>query len=45
VALHNYQVLDWKDVIEQWRILNEHLLRAAAAISPQAEETYAFSWR
>jgi hypothetical protein len=38
VALHNYQSMDWKEIIERWRIMNQHLLRAASAISPQAAE-------
>jgi DinB family protein len=38
VALHNYQSMDWKKIIERWRIMNQHLLRAASAISPQAAE-------
>jgi hypothetical protein len=38
VALHNYQSMAWKEIIERWRIMNQHLLRAASAISPQAAE-------
>ena len=38
VALHNYQAMEWKAIIERWRIMNQHLLQAASAISPQAAE-------
>jgi DinB superfamily len=38
VALHDYQGTEWKDIIDRWRFLNEHLLRAATAISPQTTE-------
>jgi hypothetical protein len=38
VALHDYQGTEWKDIIDRWQVLNEHLLRAATAISPQATE-------
>jgi hypothetical protein len=32
VALHDYQGTEWKDIIDPWQVLNEHLLRAATAI-------------
>jgi hypothetical protein len=38
VALHNYQGMEWKEVVGRWRMLNEHLLRAASGVSPQAEK-------
>jgi len=38
VALHNYQGMEWKEVIARWRMLNQHLLRAASGVSPQAEK-------
>ena len=38
VALHNYQGMEWKELIARWRMLNEHLLRAASGVSPQARE-------
>ena len=38
VALHNYQGMEWKEIIGRWRTMNEHLLLAASGISPQARE-------
>jgi hypothetical protein len=38
IALHNYQGMEWKEVIGRWRMMNEHLLRAASGVSPQAEK-------
>jgi len=38
VALHNYQGMEWKEVVGRWRMMNEHLLRAASGVSPQAEK-------
>ena len=38
VALHDYQAMEWNLVIECWRMMNQHLLRAASRISPQAAE-------
>jgi hypothetical protein len=38
VALHDYQGTEWEDIIDRWQVLNEHLLHAATAISPQATE-------
>jgi hypothetical protein len=35
VALHNYQAMDWSEIIECWRVLNQQLIRAASAISPR----------
>jgi aryl carrier-like protein len=36
VALHNYQQMEWQQIVECWRAMNEQLVRAASAISPQA---------
>jgi hypothetical protein len=38
VALHNYDAMDWDEIVGRWLVMNEHLLRAASAISPQAAE-------
>ena len=38
VALHDYQGMDWNEIIGLWLVMNEHLLRAASAISPEAGE-------
>jgi hypothetical protein len=38
VALHNYLEMDWGEIIECWRMMNQQLIRAASAISPQAAE-------
>jgi len=38
VALHDYQGMGWKEIIGRWRAMNEHLLRSASAVSPQAVE-------
>lgn len=35
VALHRYQDTEWGAIIDHWRFANEHLIRAASAISPQ----------
>jgi len=35
VSLHGYQTMEWKEIIGRWRVMNEHLLRAASKISPQ----------
>jgi len=36
VALHNYQAMDWGEIIECWRVLNQQLIRAASMISPRS---------
>jgi hypothetical protein len=38
VALHDYQGMEWNEIIGRWRVLNEQLVRAASAISQQAAE-------
>jgi hypothetical protein len=38
VALHEYQTMKWSEVIEYWRMMNQHLIRAASAISRQAAD-------
>jgi hypothetical protein len=38
VALHSYQQMEWQEVIECWRVMNQQLVRAASAVSPQAAE-------
>lgn len=38
VALHNYQQMEWQEIIDCWRVMNQQLVRAASAISPQAAE-------
>jgi DinB family protein len=38
VTLHNYQGMEWKEIIECWRVMNQHLLPAAQAISPQSAD-------
>jgi hypothetical protein len=35
VALHNYQAMDWSEIIDCWRVMNQQLIRAASVISPQ----------
>jgi len=35
VALHDYQAMDWKEIIECWRVMNQQLIRAASIISPR----------
>jgi DinB superfamily len=35
VALHNYQAMDWNEMIECWRVMNQQLVRAASIISPR----------
>ena len=34
VLLHDYQEMDWKEIIACWRVMNEHFLRAASKVSP-----------
>src|SRR5438128_7875395 len=36
VALHNYQQMEWQEIIDCWQVMNQQLVRAASAISPQA---------
>jgi len=36
VALHNYQAMDWGEIIESWRVMNQQLIRAASIITPQS---------
>jgi len=36
VALHNYQVMDWSEIIECWRVMNQQLIRAAMLVAPRA---------
>jgi hypothetical protein len=38
VTLHNYQAMEWNEIIEWWRTVSQQLIRAASAISPQAGE-------
>jgi hypothetical protein len=38
VALHNYQAMDWSEIIEGWRVMNQQLTRAASIISPQTSD-------
>jgi hypothetical protein len=38
VALHKYQDMEWIEIIECWRVMNQQLIRAGSAISPQAAE-------
>src|SRR5262250_401217 len=38
VALHDYQGMEWHEIIECWRVMNEHLLRATKVASPEAGE-------
>jgi hypothetical protein len=38
VALHEYQTMKWGEIIEYWRMMNQHLIRAASAISRQAAD-------
>jgi len=38
VALHNYQTMEWSQIIECWRVMNQQLIRAASLISPLALE-------
>ena len=38
VAFHNYDAMDWDEIVGRWLVMNEHLLRAASVISPQAAE-------
>ena len=38
VGLHNYQGMEWNEVVRRWHMMNEHLLRAASGVSPQAEK-------
>ena len=35
VALHQYQDTEWEVIIDRWRVMNEQLLQAASALSPQ----------
>ena len=36
VTLHDYQGMKWEQIIERWHMMNEQLVRAASAISPQS---------
>lgn len=38
VALHNYQAMDWSEIIECWRVMNQQLIRAASIISPRTSK-------
>ena len=38
VALHRYEDMEWREIIECWRVMNQQLIRAGSAISPQAAE-------
>src|SRR6516225_11478298 len=38
VALHDYQAMDWSEIIESWRMMNQHLIRAASITSPRTSE-------
>jgi len=38
VALHGYQAMAWNEIVGSWRVMNDHLLRAAHSISPQVAE-------
>lgn len=38
VALHNYQTMEWSQIIECWQVMNQQLIRAASIISPLALE-------
>jgi len=38
VALHNYLEMDWVEIIEFWRMMNQQLIRSASTMSPQAAE-------
>lgn len=35
VSLHDYQDMEWKEIIGRWCEMNQHLLRAARKVSPQ----------
>jgi hypothetical protein len=35
VALHSYQAMEWSEIIECWRVMNQQLIRAGSMISPQ----------
>ena len=41
VALHDYQAMDWSEIIESWRMMNQHLIRAASITSPRTSEQQA----
>lgn len=36
VDLHNYQGVEWHELIARWRVMNEHLLRATQVAWPEA---------
>ncbi len=38
VALHNYQAMEWSEIIECWRVLNQQLIRAASVISSETSD-------
>lgn len=38
VTLHNYQAMEWSEIIERWRVMNQQLIRAASSIAPRALE-------
>lgn len=38
VALHDYQDMEWNEIIGRWSMMNQQLVRAARAISLQAAE-------
>lgn len=35
VALHDYQNLPWSEILECWRVMNQHLIRSASHLSPE----------
>ena len=35
VLLHDYQEMEWKEIIGRWCVVNEHLIRAASKVSPR----------
>jgi DinB superfamily len=39
VALHNYQAIDWSEIIERWRVMNQQLIRAASTMVPRTLES------
>jgi len=38
VTLHNYQAMEWSEIIERWRVMNQQLIRAASSVAPRALE-------
>ena len=38
VALHNYQAMEWREIIERWRVMNQQLIQAINSIAPRTLE-------